>query len=783
MDYSAQDRDLAIRTMLGEASDQGDEGQAAVLNVIKNRLKNGNYGDSISKIVLAPNQFEPWHTRAKELAAISPKSDAYKDAARVFDGVVSGDIEDNTDGATHFLQPDIVRARTGGKLPDWAQGQGKRIGDHVFYSPDGPDYLSVFKRGAEGGEQPKAATTTPESDVPDFLTRFKAATEALPAAKPQQYMIGSIPFNEEDLKKASNGTQGPTSEAGKAFQEFRELPGKIASDYAGAVTKNMQEAGGQIATGLDQIANNQPASGVGNVAMGALGYPGSFVAGAETPLEKLTGNKDFAGKATLLVPAGPAGKVANEARPVVRAANDIIQDIGVENLPGVIKRLENNPKLTVMDVAPAVQGNAAGLAQDARNAPAMNHLNNFQRQRMNERKADTTGAFEDVLGPTPNVKQTVDDLKAQAAKTGKEKIEPAIAAMKPVDVTSVIANIDKQFEPGILNSLKKGETPTAPLTEGDKELWKLRSRIAGNPEVADLPGGALEIGPPAPLDPQRAFDIQRELREKFGNNYDARQIRRDLIDQMEASSAEGKSFKAAQKQYASDKQIDEAFRHGFEVFANPTGAQNLIENHPDVWKAWATDASPAELAAVKKGILVGADTRIKNMRNGQLIPEGGFTHERIASIVGDDQAQKIVNRLNDWRDISHTDNVLTKNSATALRQAGQKNREVRDTTVNSGALIPPVLAGIGSHMASGSPLLGIAGLAATGATQKAAKYAGKLHDIASNTSYAKWASAQGEKREELLDIMREAARKSQPVSRSQKLMNLVPAPIFQALPQ
>jgi hypothetical protein len=39
MDFTPQDRDLVIRTALGEAANQGDEGQAAVIHTILNRVK------------------------------------------------------------------------------------------------------------------------------------------------------------------------------------------------------------------------------------------------------------------------------------------------------------------------------------------------------------------------------------------------------------------------------------------------------------------------------------------------------------------------------------------------------------------------------------------------------------------------------------------------------------------------------------------------------------------------------------------------------------------------
>ena len=59
----------------------------------------------------------------------------YQDAARIADAVLSGDVPDPTEGATHFLNPDIVRKRRGGSLPAWARGEGQSIGRHTFYAP------------------------------------------------------------------------------------------------------------------------------------------------------------------------------------------------------------------------------------------------------------------------------------------------------------------------------------------------------------------------------------------------------------------------------------------------------------------------------------------------------------------------------------------------------------------------------------------------------------------------------------------------------------------------
>lgn len=133
---SDADRDLAIRTMLGEASGQGDDGLAAVAHVIMNRVKGGVGGSTPSDVVLAHGQFEPWSTRAGELANIDPKSRAYQHAGQIFDAVSSGVVPDFTNGATHFYSP-AAQAKFGRNPPNWDDGSGQQIGGHLFFAPNG----------------------------------------------------------------------------------------------------------------------------------------------------------------------------------------------------------------------------------------------------------------------------------------------------------------------------------------------------------------------------------------------------------------------------------------------------------------------------------------------------------------------------------------------------------------------------------------------------------------------------------------------------------------------
>ena len=144
------DIDVVTRTAIGEAATQPVEGKIAVIHVILNRARlnepwygGNNLADvSMHKARVLRSrgwvtvyQFEPWmHShRRTYLWGLSKQSALYQEMRRLVTGCLNGTYPDPTDGATHFLNPDIVRARTGGSLPGWAQGEGRRIGDHVFF--------------------------------------------------------------------------------------------------------------------------------------------------------------------------------------------------------------------------------------------------------------------------------------------------------------------------------------------------------------------------------------------------------------------------------------------------------------------------------------------------------------------------------------------------------------------------------------------------------------------------------------------------------------------------
>jgi hypothetical protein len=138
MQMTPQQRDLLIRTIVGEAASEPFMGQQAVANVVLNRLRAGRYGDSLENVILAKNQFEPWSTRKAELLAIPRTADTYRTADMAVEAALQDDV---TGGATHFYAPGVMEGRGG--APSWAQnminnGTAMTINGHVFGQADGP---------------------------------------------------------------------------------------------------------------------------------------------------------------------------------------------------------------------------------------------------------------------------------------------------------------------------------------------------------------------------------------------------------------------------------------------------------------------------------------------------------------------------------------------------------------------------------------------------------------------------------------------------------------------
>lgn len=124
-------KDILIKTALGEARGEGVDGMSDVIQVILNRANSGRYPSDPAEVALQPNQFSTWNTGAggNNPGQFNAGSPIYRQAERALEAVIAGDRPDYTGGALFYHTPAVS--------PNWANsvnrhGTIERNG-HVFY--------------------------------------------------------------------------------------------------------------------------------------------------------------------------------------------------------------------------------------------------------------------------------------------------------------------------------------------------------------------------------------------------------------------------------------------------------------------------------------------------------------------------------------------------------------------------------------------------------------------------------------------------------------------------
>tara|TARA_B100000513_G_scaffold75296_1_gene30405 strand:- start:10 stop:1386 length:1377 start_codon:yes stop_codon:yes gene_type:complete len=136
------DLEILARTIHAEAKGESDKGKLAVGAVIANRVKAQSWmGKNLREVILKPTQFSPWNSwtggakgeQGKDMLGVSakPSEESYEAARKI----LSGEYEDPTKGATHFLNPKVSKPNWYGKF---VKNDPLKIGKHQFGSPDDP---------------------------------------------------------------------------------------------------------------------------------------------------------------------------------------------------------------------------------------------------------------------------------------------------------------------------------------------------------------------------------------------------------------------------------------------------------------------------------------------------------------------------------------------------------------------------------------------------------------------------------------------------------------------
>ena len=106
-----------------ESRGQGVKGMQAVTWVVLNRTKHPSYPATPCAVIAQPKQFSWYGNKPIQIK----EKDAYTQAERVVEGVLSGKLKDNTNSSTHFHSTRIK--------PVWASrlSYTTTIGSHCFY--------------------------------------------------------------------------------------------------------------------------------------------------------------------------------------------------------------------------------------------------------------------------------------------------------------------------------------------------------------------------------------------------------------------------------------------------------------------------------------------------------------------------------------------------------------------------------------------------------------------------------------------------------------------------
>lgn len=552
--------------------------------------------------------------------------------------------------------------------------------------------------------------------------------------------------------------------------------------------KGFKEGGDLAGEGITDIGNRNIATGVGKFGLGLMqqglnltGIAPTIAEGTEQ-LGKLTGNPEFANRAELIATSGlPVAKLGSSvtaAMPSTRSIKTIVDAIGPENIPSVIKQLQSNPRLTLTDVAPSVQSINQGLA--AASGEPRNILDKFVRGRTDTKLDTVTGAIDEAMGTPVNVADKIDTLKSQIKTTGKE-INPIIKSTNPVDISPVVASIDAKLNPGVNSVITAGEP--LPLGDIEKNLQGVRKFITDDKSLR--------------TDPQSLHNFQSALRAKAEDLLSStsgqdRQLGRALMDvrnqvvtaidkaSPQITNADGSvtgSYKPALAKYRDVNDVNDAFKKGMLVTKNRLGN---LEDDPSYWDKWVQQATPTELEAAKEGARLAYAHQMGSVTNaarkGTDIPAIEFNKQKLELLFGKPEVAKMSKALEDEKQISDTNSKLFQNSQTAMRLLGADATKIRpDYEPKFTKTILPVALEAGTQYLSGGslPAAGLAAGVAYPFLRNKITQIGQNLDRKTNIEIANLSSSVGEARDNLIQALQAHAPQTK-LTMGQKLKLSLP---------
>ncbi len=153
---SAEDRDALGRVAYAEAGSQREEGLAAVVHVVLNRLASGRFGAGVQGVLDAPGQFEPVGRAGGTWRGLPALTEGQRLVfGTILELILQGRLPDPTGGSTHFQNAAIVAQRAAeglvppGLINFGGQAPAAVIRDHSFFRDGGRRLSPDLRRPAD----------------------------------------------------------------------------------------------------------------------------------------------------------------------------------------------------------------------------------------------------------------------------------------------------------------------------------------------------------------------------------------------------------------------------------------------------------------------------------------------------------------------------------------------------------------------------------------------------------------------------------------------------------
>lgn len=721
---SNRDLDLMVRTVAGE--DSSPDGQTAVANVILNRLASGAFGKTASDIVLAPNQFEPWATRGRELASMSPNSPRYQQAMQAVTSALQGDAPDPTGGATHFFAPK-AQAALGRQLPKWAvQNQPTaQVGGHLFYAPQG-----IVSRSTAA---PQANTPTQESEpmaqakpaydlgaALGFDTQASDEKSAFDLASHLGLDQPSKPPPSSAPKTPETGSQGAVAlgaglvnglpiagpyllsglekvgAAGNAVLNNSRYSDELDAIKQRVADANVQHPGMAVAGHLGGATAGYVAAGLPAAGAKVLGIVGPSMASRMaygTASNALIGGADAAARGEdvgtaaafgagggFLAPGigGIAGGVANKLTGAAQgllptgiegvsrpAANILTRAIAADDPAAVRAALAQAGEFGMLaDAGPSLTGVARAIRDEPGQGSALVHRAISERASgANERIA---GQLDTSLGPARDPAAAARDIGAfrSDVNNGYQAVH---ATAPPVDAQNVASFIDRSLETATGNT--------------KKALLNLRAELIAKPASVDAAGNTI----PEVLvaDSQKLHNIRKDIDLALTGSAPALGVQpgaiatkdnyvtgvREALDDALKAQVPGMAELDAKSAMLADRQ--NAVERGFSKVLRADGP------HPQTFAADRAARPAGENIAENIGLrgridrMFGTGTQRDAVTLNKLLSGGedGYAVANLKTAFGDEPVNKLVDTLNRERTFANTNQEVLGNSATSRSKA------------------------------------------------------------------------------------------------------------------